>query len=76
MLTVNDGYTQQEGGVTIMVMVVLQAGMEAPHFELPDADMETFSLGAQRGKKNVVLYLPQKRHTGLHLGGKRIQRSG
>lgn len=39
-----------------MVTVVLQAETEAPHFELPDADMETFSLEAQRGKKNVVLY--------------------
>lgn len=46
-----------------MVMVVLQAGMEAPHFELPDADMETFSLGAQRGKKNVVLYFYPKNDT-------------
>jgi peroxiredoxin Q/BCP len=30
--------------------------MEAPHFELPDADMKSFSLTSQRGKKNVVLY--------------------
>lgn len=36
--------------------VTLQAGMEAPHFELPDADMETFKLVAQQGKHNVVLY--------------------
>lgn len=36
--------------------VPLQAGMEAPHFELPDADMETFKLVAQQGKHNVVLY--------------------
>jgi peroxiredoxin Q/BCP len=34
----------------------LQAGMEAPHFELPDADMETFKLIAQQGRHNVVLY--------------------
>jgi len=34
----------------------LQAGMEAPHFELPDADMETFKLVAQQGQHNVVLY--------------------
>lgn len=34
----------------------LVTGMEAPHFELPDADMETFALTSQQGKKNVVLY--------------------
>lgn len=34
----------------------LVTGMEAPHFELPDADMETFALTTQQGKKNVVLY--------------------
>ncbi|OGS90957.1 MAG: peroxiredoxin [Gallionellales bacterium GWA2_60_18] len=39
-----------------MQPVQLAAGMEAPHFELPDADMETFVLTAQQGKKNVVLY--------------------
>jgi peroxiredoxin Q/BCP len=44
-------------------MVVLQEGMDAPHFELPDADMETFSLGAQHGKKNVVLYFYPKDDT-------------
>ncbi len=33
----------------------LSVGAEAPHFELPDADMQTFSLTAQHGK-NVVLY--------------------
>src|ERR1017187_5220681 len=44
-------------------MVVLQAGMEAPHFELPNADMETFSLEAQRGKKNIVLYFYPKDDT-------------
>lgn len=33
----------------------LSVGNEAPHFELPDADMQTFSLAAQQGK-NVVLY--------------------
>ena len=43
-----------------MMTVVLQAGMEAPHFDLPDADMETFSLEAQRGKKNIVLYFYPK----------------
>ncbi|MBI5435535.1 MAG: hypothetical protein HY937_00200 [Nitrosomonadales bacterium] len=28
--------------------------MDAPQFELPDADMEMFSLEAQRGKKYGV----------------------
>jgi peroxiredoxin Q/BCP len=37
--------------------------MEAPHFELPDADMETFVLTSQRGKKNVVLYFYPKDNT-------------
>ena len=46
-----------------MVMVVLQPGMEAPHFELPDADMEIFSLEAQRGKRNIVLYFYPKDDT-------------
>ena len=36
--------------------MLLQAGIDAPQFELPDADMETFSLEEQRGKKNIVLY--------------------
>ncbi len=39
-----------------MQSVQLAVGMEAPHFELPDADMETFVLTSQQGKKNVVLY--------------------
>ncbi len=34
----------------------LSAGMEAPHFELPDADMETFALTSQHGANKVVLY--------------------
>jgi len=34
----------------------LQAGMDAPQFELPDADMEMFSLASLRGRKNAVLY--------------------
>ena len=34
----------------------LQAGMDAPQFQLADADMETYNLAAQRGKMNVVLY--------------------
>lgn len=39
-----------------MQSVQLTTGMEAPHFELPDADMQTFSLTSQHGRKNVVLY--------------------
>ena len=39
-----------------MQSVQLTVGMEAPHFELPDADMETFVLTSQLGQKNVVLY--------------------
>ena len=46
-----------------MQSVQLNAGMEAPHFELPDADMETFVLTSQRGKKNVVLYFYPKDNT-------------
>ncbi len=41
----------------------LQVGMDAPQFELPDADMEMFSLAAFRGKKNVVLYFYPKDDT-------------
>lgn len=43
-----------------MQSVHLAVGMEAPHFELPDADMETFALTSQQGKKNVVLYFYPK----------------
>ncbi len=39
-----------------MQTVQLITGMEAPHFELPDADMSVFALASQQGKKNVVLY--------------------
>jgi len=39
-----------------MQSVQLTIGMEAPHFELPDADMQTFTLTSQQGRKNVVLY--------------------
>lgn len=39
-----------------MQSVQLTTGMEAPHFELPDADMQIFSLTSQQGKKNIVLY--------------------
>jgi peroxiredoxin Q/BCP len=42
--------------------VALQAGTEAPQFELADADMQTFNLGAQRGK-NIVLYFYPKDDT-------------
>jgi peroxiredoxin Q/BCP len=34
----------------------LVVGIEAPHFELPDADMQTFALTSLQDKKNVVLY--------------------
>ena len=44
-------------------MSLLQAGMEAPKFELPDADMEMFNLVEQRGKKNIVLYFYPKDDT-------------
>lgn len=39
-----------------MPNVQLSTGMEAPHFELPDADMENFVLTSLKGKRNVVLY--------------------
>ncbi|MBI1886850.1 MAG: peroxiredoxin [Nitrosomonadales bacterium] len=43
-----------------MQSVQLTIGMEAPHFELPDADMRTFVLAALQNKKNVVLYFYPK----------------
>jgi thioredoxin-dependent peroxiredoxin len=43
--------------------MLLQPGMDAPHFELPDADMEMFSLGARRGEMNIVLYFYPKDDT-------------
>lgn len=46
-----------------MQSVQLTTGMEAPHFELPDADMQTFSLTSQQDKKNVVLYFYPKDDT-------------
>ncbi|MFZ5524051.1 MAG: peroxiredoxin [Pseudomonadota bacterium] len=46
-----------------MQCVQLTTGMEAPHFELPDADMQTFSLTSQQGRKNVVLYFYPKDDT-------------
>lgn len=41
----------------------LQVGMDAPQFELFDADMKPFSLAAQLGKKNIVLYFYPKDNT-------------
>lgn len=43
-----------------MQSVHLTVGTEAPHFELPDADMNIFALVAQHGKNNVVLYFYPK----------------
>lgn len=43
-------------------VVLLQAGTDAPQFELADADMNTFSLSEQRGK-NIVLYFYPKDDT-------------
>lgn len=39
-----------------MHVVQLTTGMEAPHFELPDADMRNFVLTSLQGQKNIVLY--------------------
>lgn len=39
-----------------MPNIQLTTGIEAPHFELPDADMENFVLTSLKGKRNVVLY--------------------
>ena len=41
----------------------LKEGIDAPHFELPDADMEEFRLVAQQGKRNIVLYFYPKDDT-------------
>jgi len=43
--------------------MLLRTGMDAPQFELPDADMEMFSLAALRGKKNAVVYFYPKDDT-------------
>lgn len=43
--------------------MLLQAGMNAPQFELPDADMQMFSLATQIGKMNTVLYFYPKDDT-------------
>ncbi len=50
-------------GVDLMHAVQLTAGIEAPHFELPDADMETFALTSMQGGTNVVLYFYPKDDT-------------
>ncbi|HLP97040.1 MAG TPA: peroxiredoxin [Sideroxyarcus sp.] len=39
--------------------VVLKVGADAPQFELADADMHMFSLGAQRGKIIVLYFYPK-----------------
>ncbi len=41
----------------------LQVGMDAPHFELADADMQMFKLESLLGKKNIVLYFYPKDDT-------------
>jgi peroxiredoxin Q/BCP len=46
-----------------MPSVQLTTGIEAPHFELPDCDMQTFSLTSLQGKKNIVLYFYPKDDT-------------
>lgn len=43
-----------------MQSIHLAVGMEAPHFELPDADMNNFALTSLLGKKNIVLYFYPK----------------
>jgi peroxiredoxin Q/BCP len=39
---------------------MLETGMDAPLFELPDADMEPFTLASLRDRKSVVLYFYPK----------------
>ena len=46
-----------------MQFVQLVTGIEAPHFELPDSEMQTFSLASLQGNKNVVLYFYPKDDT-------------
>jgi len=46
-----------------MQSVPLTTGMEAPHFELPDSDMGTFTLTSLQARKNVVLYFYPKDDT-------------
>ncbi len=38
---------------------MLQAGLPAPEFTLPDADMETFNLSDFRGKKVILYFYPK-----------------
>jgi peroxiredoxin Q/BCP len=47
----------QEGDMPSQIE--LQVGTEAPHFELADADMRTFSLEAQRSKSVVLYFYPK-----------------
>src|SRR3990170_4520236 len=49
---------RQEGAMQSQV-VQLQAGTEAPQFELADADMHMFSLNAQRAKHIVLYFYPK-----------------
>ena len=42
-----------------MQSVQLTVGMEAPHFELPDADMETIDLARYQGKHIVIFFYPK-----------------
>jgi peroxiredoxin Q/BCP/two-component system osmolarity sensor histidine kinase EnvZ len=42
---------------------MLQAGDLAPHFSLPDADMEKVTLQTYRGKKKLVVYFYPKDDT-------------
>ncbi|HET9702253.1 MAG TPA: peroxiredoxin [Burkholderiales bacterium] len=42
---------------------MLEPGVAAPEFELPDADMEIVSLERLRGKRNLVLYFYPKDDT-------------
>jgi len=46
-----------------MQSVQLTTGIDAPHFELPDCDMRTFSIASLQGKKNAVLYFYPKDDT-------------
>ena len=42
---------------------MLKIGDSAPVFSLPDADMETFDLSAERGRHHVVLYFYPRDNT-------------
>jgi peroxiredoxin Q/BCP len=46
-----------------MQFLQLTIGIEAPHFELPDCEMQAVSLASLQGKKNVVLYFYPKDDT-------------